>query len=147
MKSFIRDLFDYNHAVNQQLVTLFLEHSDKASGKSVELFSHILNAHHIWNHRIDGQQPQFKVWQVHPVQGFQTIDAANFEHSLAILDRYDLDARIDYVNSKKLAFNNDIKGILFHLINHSTYHRGQIATEFRRAGIEPLATDYIVYKR
>lgn len=147
MKPFFRELFEYNHHFNQELAKLFLEHSGEVSEKSVQLFSHILSAHQIWNNRIDSQQPLFKVWEMHSVGSFASIDEANFEHSLSILDRFELDAKIDYLNSKGRGFNNDIKGILFHLINHSTYHRGQIATEFRLAGIEPLATDYIVYKR
>ncbi|QLH28398.1 MAG: hypothetical protein HWD63_02710 [Candidatus Parvibacillus calidus] len=39
-----------------------------------------------------------------------------------------------------------MKDIIFHIINHSTYHRGQIAMEFRQSGLEPLNTDYIFYK-
>lgn len=40
-----------------------------------------------------------------------------------------------------------IKDIMFHIVNHSTYHRAQIATELKDHGIEPLKTDYILYKR
>ena len=147
MKSFFRELFEYNHHVNQQLATLFHENLNKVSEKSIQLFSHVLNAHHIWNNRIDQQQPIFKVWDTHPVQRFNQIDAANYEHSLAILDTSELDSNINYATSTGQGFNNDIKSILFHLINHSTYHRAQIATEFRMSGIEPLNTDYIFYKR
>ena len=37
--------------------------------------------------------------------------------------------------------------MLFHFVNHSTYHRGQIASNLKEHGIEPLVTDYIFYKR
>src|SRR5690606_14249917 len=124
----------------RKLAELFNENSGTVSEKSTQLFSHILNAQQIWNNRIDPQLPLFDVWDVHPVQHFEKIDAENYKHSLSILDRFELNAKIAYVNSKGQGFNNDIKGILFHLINHSTYHRGQIATEFRLAGIKPLAT-------
>lgn len=147
MKPFFRELFEYNHHFNQELAKLFHEHSGEVSEKPVQLFSHVLSAHQIWNNRIHAQKPLFNVWEMHPVESVQSIDMANFEHSLSILDRFQLDAKINYLNSKGQGFSNDIKGILFHLINHSTYHRGQIATEFRLAWIEPLATDYIVYKR
>lgn len=33
------------------------------------------------------------------------------------------------------------------LINHSTYHRGQITMLMKEAGLETLNTDYIFYKR
>ncbi|WP_185211767.1 DinB family protein [Sphingobacterium mizutaii] len=35
---------------------------------------------------------------------------------------------------------------MFHIINHSNYHRAQIATELRKQEIEPIQTDYIKYK-
>jgi uncharacterized damage-inducible protein DinB len=44
-------------------------------------------------------------------------------------------------------FTNTIKDILFHIINHSTNHRGQIAVDFRNNGLEPLVLDYVFYKR
>lgn len=147
MKTLFRELFEYNHHFNQKLAKLFNENAANVSEKSIQLFSHVLNAHQIWNNRIYPQQPLFNVWDIHPVQHFEKMNATNFQHSLSILDYFELNVKIDYVNSKGQAFNNDAKGILFHIINHSTYHRGQIATEFRLSGIEPLATDYIFYKR
>jgi uncharacterized damage-inducible protein DinB len=32
-----------------------------------------------------------------------------------------------------------------HLANHSTYHRGQIASMIRRLGAEPLPTDFAFF--
>ena len=96
MKSFFRDLFVYNYHFNQKLAKLFNENSGKISGKSISLFSHTLNAHQIWNNRIEPKQPLYKVWDTHPVESFEKIDAANYEHSLIILDKFELDVKIDY---------------------------------------------------
>ncbi|WP_209331385.1 DinB family protein [Lunatimonas salinarum] len=38
-------------------------------------------------------------------------------------------------------------GLFNHIVNHSTYHRGQIATLFRESGLQPVVTDYIMLKR
>jgi len=35
--------------------------------------------------------------------------------------------------------------LMQHLANHSTYHRGQVATMMRQLGAEPLATDFHVF--
>ena len=35
--------------------------------------------------------------------------------------------------------------VLRHVVNHSTYHRGQVASKLKRLGIEPPATDYIFW--
>ena len=34
-----------------------------------------------------------------------------------------------------------------HVVNHATYHRGQIATFFRQLGLKPIGTDFITFAR
>jgi len=77
----------------------------------------------------------------------KNIDKSNYEQTLLILDDFDLNTPIEYTNSKGDTFSNNIRDIYFHVINHSTHHRGQIASEFRQYGINPLVSDYIFYKR
>src|SRR5690606_13575940 len=117
------------------------------SQKAVKLYNHILNAHQIWNNRIERKQITVNVWEIHPVQVLKEMDRVNYEQTLILLDKYDLNERISYTTFKEQVFHNSIRDILFHIINHSTYHRGQIASDFRENEIEPLATDYIFYKR
>jgi len=35
--------------------------------------------------------------------------------------------------------------LMQHVVNHSTYHRGQVALMMRQLGAEPLATDFHVF--
>lgn len=147
MKTFFKELFEYSFYCNQKLGDVFKSHWDNTTGKSEELFNHILNAHQIWNTRIGVKQTAFDVWELHPLNDLKSIDRENYRQSLQILDKFDLDETINYSNTKGQAFNNTLRDILFHIINHSTYHRGQIAMEFRQHGLEPLVTDYIFYKR
>jgi uncharacterized damage-inducible protein DinB len=37
--------------------------------------------------------------------------------------------------------------IVLHLVNHGSYHRGQVATMLRQAGIKPPGTDLLAYYR
>lgn len=147
MKSFFKELFEYSHYNNQKLGDIFISNQLVIPEKTLSLYNHILNAHQIWNNRINPQQPAFGVWQNHPVEDGKSIDNSNHTQSLYILDTYDFTEIINYKSSKGVSFSNSIRDILFHIINHSTYHRAQIATAFRQAGIEPLNTDFIFYKR
>ncbi|MCH7396746.1 hypothetical protein MM236_02050 [Belliella sp. DSM 107340] len=62
-------------------------------------------------------------------------------------DKFDFNITADYSNSKGQKYSSSVRDILFHIINHSTYHRSQIASELKNQGIEPLITDYIFFKR
>ncbi|WP_270089946.1 DinB family protein [Sphingobacterium sp. SYP-B4668] len=143
---FFRPLFDYSHYYNQQLSAIFVKNSTLGDSKSMRLFCHILNAHHIWNSRLLGNAIQYNIWDVHSESLLSEIDAENFRNTGYILSNLDLQNMVSYQTMKGQPFENRICDILFHVINHSTYHRGQIATDFRQIGIEPLVTDYIFWK-
>lgn len=44
-----------------------------------------------------------------------------------------------------LAFEQQLAATMLHVVNHSTYHRGQITNFLRQLGAEPVATDLVVY--
>lgn len=146
MKQFFKEIFEYNHHCNQKLAELFLEYSGQTSEKSIQLFNHILNAHQVWNNRISPSEPVFGIWQIHELDELSEIDHFNFQKTTQILVDFDLEEMIHSNFSSGKAFQSKVKDILFHAANHGTYHRGQIASEFRNSGLEPLITDYIFYK-
>ena len=112
------------------------------------LFSHILNAHHIWNARILAKPILYEVWQSHPVKDWGDIHYENQRNSFEITrNAVDFEKRIDYENTEGRLFTNTLQDMLFHIVNHSTHHRGQIASDFRNNGIEPISMDYAFYKR
>ncbi len=143
----LEELFAYNRAANQKIIHVFydLNFSDE---KAFSLFSHVLNAHHLWLARIRQQEAQFGVWQVHLVANFNEIDETNHTETASLLVATpDLSEMIIYQNSSGKSYQNRISDMLLHVINHSTYHRGQIASLIRQHGLEPPATDYIFYQR
>jgi hypothetical protein len=146
MKVQFIDLLEYNSHYNQLLIKIYLENKDSFNEKMISLLNHILNAHQIWNSRILFEQ-SFGVWQINPDEMLLEINESNFENSIEILNERNLDEIIIYRNSKGDEFQNSIQEIFFHFINHSTYHRGQIAMLMKQAGLEPINTDYIFYKR
>lgn len=145
MNAFFRELFQYNHHCNRQLINA-LAHQE-VSPKSILLMSHVLCAHQIWNNRILSLQAVFGVWQLHDVADMTQINDENYQHSLKILADSSVEEVITYRTSKGDEFSNSVRDLLFHVINHSTYHRAQIATDFKQHGVNPIATDYIFYKR
>lgn len=146
MKTFFKELFQYNNHFNQKIISVLTENPGKASERSIKLLSHILNVHQVWNYKFQPGQLPYGPWEVHQIGDLSGIDKKNLEDSILLLDKFELDQPVQYSTSKGQVFTNNARDILFQVINHSTYHRGQIATEFRQSGLEPLLTDYIYYK-
>lgn len=144
MEIFFKELFVYNNHYNTKLAQSIIVNQNAASTKTIKLFSHILNAHQIWNSRIVGETSTFGVWDIHDPADFDSLIETNHINSKSILDTFSLRDQIQYSKDKG---QKKIHDVLFHIINHSTYHRGQIATNFRKNGLEPIATDYIFFEK
>lgn len=143
----LKELFTYNQHTNRKLIQFFQQHQF-SDDRVFSLFSHILNAHHIWLSRIEQQPPLYSVWQIQEASDFEDLDTSNHQQTDAILTgTTDLNRVLAYHTSSGASFKNTIHEILIHVVNHSTYHRGQIATRIRERGYDPPATDYIFYKR
>lgn len=147
MRQFFQDLFSYQLHYNHELYNLFSVNPEAYPNKSVTLYNHMLNAHQIWNNRIQKLYTLFQVWQIHSWSEIPAIIEQNHLQSMQIISSADLNTTIAYKTTTGELFTNSVKDILFHIINHTTYHRGQMAMLFRDHGVEPLKSDYIVYKR
>lgn len=55
----------------------------------------------------------------------------------------DLESAVAYRNSKGEPWTSTVGDVLTHVVAHSAYHRGQVASELRAAGFEPAYTDFI----
>lgn len=146
MKEKLIDLFEYTYHFNVEMIKIISENISKVDDKTISLINHTLNAQQIWNSRILNEKT-FEVWQMNPLGNLNAINLQNFQNSIKIVNDFDSDKVIEYKNSRGTRFENTVFEMLFQAINHSTYHRGQINSQLKQAGIEPLLTDYIFYKR
>ena len=146
MKEFFKDIFEYHNHFNQKLIEQLIENESSLSERTIPLLSHSINAQQIWNARITNKE-KLGVHAVHSLQECKRIDNANYKETLEILKKHELTENIVYTNSKGTEFNNTIQQILFHIANHFSHHKGQIISDLRQSGINPIVTDYIFYKR
>ncbi|MFP4094104.1 MAG: DinB family protein [Cyclobacteriaceae bacterium] len=146
MKALLKNYLEYNFWANQLFIESFKD--GYREEESIRLFSHLLNAHDTWLARIRGQEANYDSWEIHVVNSFQKVHEINHAGSMQLLDEESsLERIISYQNSKGAAFENSVCDILLHVVNHSTYHRAQIARLMRLQGEDAPASDYIFYKR
>ena len=108
--------------------------------------AHILGAELLWLARLQREPATTPVRPDLDVSGC----GAKLEELSGIWDGYLRDGRtlkltemISYTSSKGEIWTSTVEDILIHLTVHSAYHRGQIASDMRSAGLEPAYTDYI----
>lgn len=146
LSTFLQDLFMYHDEANRRYIHV-LNETDFENEDAERLFSHLLNAHHIWVSRIYGEGPKYGIWEIQKKDFYQTLHDQNQDLTFKILEELALDLDIYYKNSRGESFNNSVRDILLHIVNHATYHRGQIARLLRADDVDPPNSDYIFYKR
>ncbi len=148
MKDYFKELLEYSHYYNLEVIRKFNDGDLEfmIPERAIQLLSHTLNAQKIWNNRIAGKEDSVDVWENLEVDELDKAENRNYEETLALLEKEELDRVVKFNNSKGESYENPVRDIIFHIVNHSTYHRGQIATEFRKQGIDPIVSDFVYYK-
>lgn len=140
------EIMNYTQKADSLIIEIF-EKNETIPSKAITLFSHVLNAQHIWASRVLEKASLYGVWEEHLPETFRSIAENNFKLFESIFEKVDLAKMITYSNSSGVTYSNLVSDILFHAINHSTYHRGQIASLLKASTIHPPVTDYIMIKR
>ena len=114
--------------------------------------AHIFQADSIWFDRLDGISTSSLAAYV-PEAEF----AAFSRRWLAALDCWvswaealdsaGWDRIVAYRNTKGETDSQPAWRIALHVVNHASYHRGQITTMLRQLGREPIGTDLMAYYR
>ncbi len=63
------------------------------------------------------------------------------------LTEADVQAMRPYALMSGTADQQPLDVMVTHVVNHATYHRGQVATMFRQLGLKPIGTDFIAWAR
>jgi uncharacterized damage-inducible protein DinB len=113
---------------------------------------HIFQGDSIWFDRLEGISTS-SLARYAPDDDFALFS----KQWLAVLDRWEAWAEgLDRAGWDRIVAYRNIKGesdsqpawrIALHVVNHASYHRGQITTLLRQLGREPLGTDLITYYR
>jgi uncharacterized damage-inducible protein DinB len=144
LKHFQR-LFTYDDWANREVLAA-LQKSATPPPRSAKFLAHIVSAEKLWLERLNSQKQTYPVWPDFTLEQC----ALEIENQRRLWQAYldsttddDLSALLTYKNTKAESFTSRKEDILMHVILHSAYHRGQIATDMRAAGLTPAYTDFI----
>jgi uncharacterized damage-inducible protein DinB len=145
MVEYFRRLFSFDAWANQEVLAA-LEKAENPPARSVGLLAHILSAQGLWLERLKQEPQSVPVWPQTDL-GRCRKQAMEMSHlwNAYLNDRstLGLEDTVEYKNTKGEPFSSRIDDVLMHVIMHSVYHRGQIASDMRAAGLAPAYTDFI----
>jgi len=156
----MRVLYDYNAWANRRQLEAaskvtteeFLRPMGSSFGSLRDTLAHIYGAEWIWLERFQGNSPSVlpEVAQFHDVTGLRK---KWLEHEARLLDfvgkltEADLDRVLEYKTLKFGVYRNPLWQSLQHVVNHGTYHRGQVTTLLRQLNAQPILTDLMHFYR
>ena len=156
----VKLLYAYNEWANARIFSATTEldqevftEARRSSFSSIrDTVAHIATSEWVWLRRWRGESPTaLPAWEsLSEATGLMRklaeieVDRRAF---LGGLSDDDLSRPLAYRNFKGDGFRQTLVEQLMHVVNHSTYHRGQLATLFRQAGFAAPTTDLIVFQR
>ena len=156
----MRILYDYNawanhrqlQAASKLTTEQFLKPMGSSFGSVRDTLAHIFGAEWVWLERFQGRSPS-SLPDATPFKDAKTLKEgwSEFEPRLLTfvhgLTQADLDRKIDYKTLKFGVYKNPLWQSMQHLVNHGTYHRGQVTTLLRQLDAEPVLTDLMHFYR
>lgn len=152
------ELFEYNVWANERLLACCGELSPDEWSRDLggsfptllEVVAHVVGGEWIWLRRWKGENPASPPdWFSDPsptglVDALEQVEAERLRF-LRSLSPEDLERDVHHTLLDGSSGALPLSILLRHTMNHSTYHRGQIAAMLRRLDRTPPATDLLVY--
>lgn len=156
----ILELYEYNAWADRRALAAISALSKEQFAQPIcssfpsvrDTLGHILGVEWLWLERFQGRSPS----AIPDAKEYQDMDRlkarwAEFEPVLLnfvrTLTQEDLDRVMEYQTMKFGVYRNPLWQSMLHLVNHGTYHRGQITTMMRQLGGQPILTDLMHFYR
>ena len=156
----VRLLYDYNSWANHRILDackhLTAEQFTRNLGSSFPSIHttlvHICEAEWLWLERWHGRSAS----GLHPASDFPDFESVQRRYVEVERNLIDYVASLPAEDLARIVHHKTTQGVpqaaphwqmLQHLVNHGTYHRGQVATMLRQLGSKAISTDLIVFYR
>jgi uncharacterized damage-inducible protein DinB len=140
---YLRRQFFYDGWANREVLKAIRAAGDEDE-RSLQLMAHILAAGRVWLERLKEVPQSVPVWPQSDLAGCETeaktLESEWLEYMNTVAD---LSQTVTYKNTKGEEWSSSIGDVLTHVLMHSAYHRGQIASHMREQGQTPAYTDFI----
>lgn len=137
--------FAYDDWANGEVLRA-LQSAAAPPASCVRWLAHVVGTKFLWLARILNEPSAHPVWPEFTLREIEARIGENrglWTSYLDALDARELARDFPYKNSKGEDWNSRVEDVLAHVLLHGSYHRGQIASALRAAGVAPPLTDFI----
>jgi uncharacterized damage-inducible protein DinB len=145
MKQHFYRLFAYDDWANHEALAS-LRATGASPPRSLRWLAHIIAAEWLWLSRLKQEPSPVPVWPEWTLEQCEAQMAdlpRAWKKYLDGLTPESLAQPMTYTNSKGEPWTSRVEDILLHVVMHSAYHRGQMASDVRASGHTPAYTDFI----
>lgn len=146
LKEFFKDKFEYDFLSNKKWCEAILKQEEDLPEYVIKMMSHIVNVHHIWIHRILELPSESFSWDKLPLDYWIQLHQENYLKTIDYLEKNEIQQKVNYHSEEGVELSKESIDILYHILNHSNYHRGQIAKSLRDAGLDVPVYNFITFK-
>ena len=156
----LRKLYAYNRWANLRMLDALEELTDAELGRDLKssfpnlaaTLVHLLDAEWVWLERWNGRSPTdfpdgSAMTSVHAVRDRWDLLWRDQQAFLEGLDERTVARPVSYRTFAGDPQSQPLPDLMRHVVNHATYHRGQLVTMLRQLGKTPPSTDYVRYLR
>jgi uncharacterized damage-inducible protein DinB len=141
VKEHYLQLFNYEDWAMQKIISILQECQE---AEAIQMFQHILLARELWHNRVANQNNPFIFDGKSLRQCVESYQKNQSEWINFLESTEDFDADVNYKTTEGTTKTTKLKNILTHVVNHSTYHRGQI-TNILKGKTKLASTDFIFF--
>ncbi len=155
-----QELYEYNRWANQRVLLAsaaltreqFTQDLRNSFPSVRDTLVHIMSAEWIWLSRWQGTSPTGAPdgWSTSTYEELRErwaeVESAQMEF-VAGLTADTVNTVVHYRTTQGQPYSNPLGELLRHVVNHSSYHRGQVATMLRQLGVAPVPTDLVLFYR
>ena len=146
MKDFFLDKFEYDFFATKNWIKSIEDQEELISPFVETSISHIINVHHIWNTRLMNKISESEDWDLLPLSYFERFLFENYNQTIQFLEQHSLSEKVNYHDSEGVPMEKETMDILYHLLNHSNYHRAQMAIKSKEWGFKIPSSNFIVFR-
>jgi len=146
IRDFFVDKFEFDFACNKAWIKVALENEQQINNYIITSFSHLINVHHRWICRMEGTAMESGIHDTFQPEFWLRLCSDNFRKTMLYLEHTDFQGTINYFSDEGEPLQKEEIDILYHILNHSNYHRAQIARELRSLDITPPSLNFIHYR-